>query len=74
MGLANLDWPTAEDVDMMGVMELRRMYRFLRLPENETELAILNLIGERLQANGLMTLPPRKNDGFDLPDADRRGE
>jgi hypothetical protein len=71
MGLANLDWPTVEDVDSMGVMELRRMYRFLRLPENETELAVLNYIGARLQENGLMTLPVRKNDGLDLPDAIR---
>jgi len=71
MGVLNMTWPTLDDVEMMGVMELRRNYRFLRNPETEEELASLTRIGERLQENGLMTLPIRADQTKDLPDVPR---
>lgn len=68
MPILNITYPAIEDVEMMGLMDMRRMYRFLPIPENQAECDVLNRIAARLQENGLMSLPIRMDKGLDTPD------
>lgn len=65
MSALNVQYPSLEDVEMMGVMELRRQYRFLPIPETQEQCDIINRLAARLQENGLMTLPIRMDRGLD---------
>lgn len=68
MPILNIDYPTMEEVEMMGLMEMRRLYRFLPRPETQEQCDLVNRLAARLQENGLMTLPLRVDGGLDTPD------
>lgn len=65
MSILNIEYPPMDEVEMMGIMEMRRMYRFLPIPETQEQCDVINRLAARLQENGLMTLPIRMDRGLD---------
>ena len=68
MQIMNVNYPQLEDVEQMTIMELKRGYRFLPVPETEAECAVLNAIGDRIDASGVATRPLRMDRGLDTPE------
>ena len=68
MPILNIEYPSMEDVEMLGIMEMRRLYRFLPVPETQEQCDVVNRLAARLQENGLMSLPLRVDGGLDTAD------
>lgn len=65
MPALNVEYPDIESVEQMGVLELRRNFRFLPVPETQEQCDVLNRIAAKIQESGLSTLPIRMDRGLD---------
>ena len=60
-----IDYPTVSEVAAASHLEVCRWWRFLRSPENDDQVAVMNAIAERFKAGGGMTPAISKRLGWE---------